>query len=578
MLVADTSTEQDHRSFLLAVIVAVWSPVVGVVVWGVRQLRRPAPVVSTLAQVAEAADLLAGRMSDAWSEQRAEQRKIKESAPVRVGWSWGSDDIALPRRQLNASPPLSTDPRPVPTTSDEAVEEQVSRSGLVTRLYEEVYARLRHGRLVLIGGPGVGKTGAMSLLLLEALRHRDRLSGPDRVNVPVPVWLTLGSWDPTRQGLREWVVATMARNHPFLRAAQFGPDAIEQLFDTGRVGLFLDGLDEMPDARRDQAMERLRTEASGRRVVLTSRPDQYRAASEAGGGLPYTAVVELRPVGPKAAADYLLEGQVGAARHTWRQVTERLKADPKGVLARTLNTPLTLSLARTAHPTDPAPLLDPGLGTERALRGHLLDQALVTAYPNPRERDHATYWLGWIAHHMNTQPDGPTRDLRWWDIPTWIPRGQLQLVSGLTVGLVSGLTVGLVSGRVLGPVIGRVLGLALGLASGLAGGFAGNTRKPQPMLFHRPTPEELRSALVDGLSFGPPFALVFVLGSGSKHEPVLMGGIGYVFGIVFGTVFELIEACAVPTAASADATPLSELPRCFRTPGYWVFQAALDCP
>jgi hypothetical protein len=49
---------------------------------------------------------------------------------------------------------------------------EVLGSGLVTRLHDRVYARLRHGRLVVVGGPGAGKTAAMILLLLEALGHR----------------------------------------------------------------------------------------------------------------------------------------------------------------------------------------------------------------------------------------------------------------------------------------------------------------------------------------------------------------------------------------------------------------------
>jgi hypothetical protein len=73
----------------------------------------------------------------------------------------------------------------------------------------------------------------------------------------------------------------------------------------------------MPDGHRNRALERLRTEAARLRVTLTSRPEQYMSTIEAGEDLPYAAVIELRPVGPKAAARYLLDGQTDGARQAW---------------------------------------------------------------------------------------------------------------------------------------------------------------------------------------------------------------------------------------------------------------------
>ena len=58
------------------------------------------------------------------------------------------------------SPSLATDPNPILSEADEPTPiSQVLSSGVVTRLHDDLYARLHHGKLVLLGGPGAGKTG-----------------------------------------------------------------------------------------------------------------------------------------------------------------------------------------------------------------------------------------------------------------------------------------------------------------------------------------------------------------------------------------------------------------------------------
>ena len=187
-----------------------------------------------------------------------------------------------------------------------------------------------------------------------------------------------------------------------LRVGHLGLDAVNRMFDSGRLALFVDGLDEMPTTDRDRALERLTTQAAGLRV--TSAAD-LTVSSLAGHGrpMPLTAVVELHPVNPAAAADYLLADQIGSSMEAWQQVTDHLEDDPGGALAQTLSTPSTLSLARSLY-TDNSPtdLLRPDLQTEQALRGHLLDQVLVTAYPNLRKLAQATY-AGLVR-----LPNGPT--------------------------------------------------------------------------------------------------------------------------------------------------------------------------
>jgi hypothetical protein len=556
---------------------AVWI-VASALIWGSQRRRRAVGGTSTREQVDAAADKLAEQTFQTWSRQVV-QRGIQSPAPVRVRWRWAADDVALPRQELTAAPSLPTDPGPLPSSADDLPGAgQVLNSGLVTRLHDEVYARLRHGRLVLIGGPGAGKTGAMILLLLEALRYRQGMPEAARTDVPVPVWLTLGSWNPSVHALRDWVIATISRDHPYLRATDFGPDAVAQLFDSGRIALFLDGLDEMPDTLRSKAVERLTGEAAGRRVVITSRPDEFRETIDLGRRqLPYTAVVELAPVRPRAAAEYLLEDQIGDARQAWQAVTDYLLADPEGVLAQTLNTPLTLSLARAAYTAnDPRRLLTRTLADEHELRVHLLDQIVNAAYPDPGERAHASYWLGWLAHKMGTQPNGPIRELRWWQIPSWIPRWRV----GFTGALVGGLSVSVAvclawliidaalpgDSFIFGLLAGLVFGLIGALTVGLASALGLKAISPRSMAVRWPKLRDLRvSAMVARI--WPFFALIsgLVIGVSVGVDEGFAGGLsagatvgvmlGLIIAIALGVPLALVDVWRAPLAAMPAVTP-----------------------
>ena len=561
----DTKDEQDHRAQVWGTLLTALVVVPPVLVWGWTRSRVRPEGASTAGQVEAAADQLATRMLHEWSRQ-AVARGIQLPAPVRVRWQWAGPEVAGDRQEVNEFGSLGTDPSPMPGTTSG----QVLSSGLVTRLHDRVYARLRHGRLVLIGGPGAGKTGAMIMLLLEALQHRGRVPASERTRVPVPVWLTLGSWDPHTQGVHEWVSATLARDHPYLQAVDYGPDAIAQLLREGRVALFLDGLDEMPNLFRRRALHRLTGEAAGIRVVLSSRPVEYQDAIQDDGiGLPYAAVIDLQPVGPQTAADYLLAGRTGRAQLAWQHVTDQLQADPEGVLARTLTTPLTLSLARALGP-DPA-WLSSRIHTEQDLRDQLLDQTLITAYPEPGRRAHATRWLGWIAHHMGTPHDPSwTRDLAWWQIPTWIQRRHLKLLAGLVfgllVGLVVGLVVGLMVGLVFGLVGGLVVGLEVGLVVGLVVALVVGPKPPRQLTVRWPTRGELRTlrrfvvglVLVGEIAGGLVGALGVGLWGGLGVGVAIGSGFGLVVGSGVGLVVGLVDGVwARPIITSSSATPRS---------------------
>jgi hypothetical protein len=89
-----------------------------------------------------------------------------------------------------------------------------------------LYDRLdcERARVVILGGPGAGKTAAMLLLLIDVLEQLiDVLAHrPARSGQPVPVWLTLGGWNPDTTPLRDWAAATLTRDYPGLAAREHG--------------------------------------------------------------------------------------------------------------------------------------------------------------------------------------------------------------------------------------------------------------------------------------------------------------------------------------------------------------------
>lgn len=143
--------------------------------WRDRQARA-AP--TTPAQVMAAADQLAVRMLDTWRTE-ATERQISVPAPVRVRWRWGAADVTPPPVRLITTPVVGTGPRPLPEPEPDPLSVLLD-AGVVTRLHDELYRKLPHGRLVLLGGRGAGKTSAMILLLLAALEHRHRVPESQR--------------------------------------------------------------------------------------------------------------------------------------------------------------------------------------------------------------------------------------------------------------------------------------------------------------------------------------------------------------------------------------------------------------
>ncbi|MGI8334433.1 NACHT domain-containing protein [Actinomadura scrupuli] len=332
---------------------------------------------------------------------------------------WGEEDRL---RQLN-------DPRPLPVRWETKGTTEADADGVFSDIHS-VFSALPGRRMVILGTAGAGKSALAIKLIREMLAAR-------RSGDPVPILLPAGTWTAD-EPMAEWMADQLARNHPGLavriRTAADGKVPLTRaLVDSGVVPI-IDGLDELPVARRGKVIAEINAYGSDNPLVLTSRPTEYvDAVSAASRPVARTVVVELRPLKLSEVKDYLREATRDPPGR-WRDVFVRLDAEPDGALATTLSTPLMVWLARTVYDqADPAELADRDRFAGReAIEAHLLAEFVPAVYrTRPRRAgrrefrcgpDQAARWLGFLASQLGR---ADTPDIAWWRLhageATWAP-------------------------------------------------------------------------------------------------------------------------------------------------------------
>jgi len=497
---------------------------------GARRRADPPPA-DTLA------DLLAQAVRGQWRKE-AVQRVLLTPDPISVSWSLSDLLVAGPVEAAVGHPDVAPAFPPLPGQT-RVTEEQVRSGGGRGELFA-MYAGIASGRVVVVGEPGTGKSGAAVLLLLDALDHRDRVDDKDRVRVPVPVLMTAHGWDPTTYSVQDWLAARLVADYPLFQHRD-GPAEAHKLIDAGAVALLLDGLDEMDVAWRSAVLQAL-SDAPFRVVVLIRSHEMIQAAGAA--WLVGALAVQLHYVSGPQAADYLERARTGPPPLGWKQLLTHLK-HPDSALTWALSTPLAITLVRDTYQSgdDVSELLDgTRFSTADDIEQHLITRALPAAYtsrpgrPKPRySQTQAQQALAFLAREMSQDH---TRDLAWWRIPQWVPtrpRILASMVAGGLLGLLLGalaywpmaivpaaygdrLSMGLGDFLLRGLAFGLGVGLPLGLAYGRGG------REPNRVGNWRAI--SLRSVLTVGVAYGILLALASRLAGGLLR--VLVGDLNVI--------------------------------------------------
>ncbi len=535
------SPQRSDLSTFGAFAVAVIVPVASLVVYLTRV--RQADDTGRGRPLDEVADSLAAVVTEQWT-QAALERRLLQPEPIHVRWERSSRPLAGP---VSAAVKSRRFP-PLPGLSP-SVTRQL-RGGRLQDLHA-VYGGLGSGRLVIIGEPGSGKTGAAVLLVLAALEYRQQVLSPDRKLVPVPVMFTLDGWDPGTQRVGDWLAARLQETYP-LFAGKGGKAEAAELVKAGRIAVFLDGLDEIAEELRPVALRALSQQAVLRVVVLARSFEMTVAARQ--GFLEDAAALELRAVDAAAAADYLTRVQRDPPPRGWGELTGRLRREPGSPIAKALSNPLTLTLVRDTYRSgdDIRELLDfcdaVGDVSGEDIQDHLLDRVLPAAYtpppgePAPRYGlEEARRALGYIAVRMSQEG---TRDLSWWRIPAWASAAPRVTVTGAAFGVMFSF-----GGS---PVFGLVGGALFAYFSLLADRSKAPARRAPLRRRHLFSRNSLVPGLFYGLVGGTLCAAFGLAIRGSAGETA-----AFAVGVGLGTGLAGALAAGLSRSAADDESPLT---------------------
>lgn len=489
----------------------------------------------------KAAQELATAVARQWTAETV-MRSLSRPEPIQLRW-------AITRRAAAVTPPRR-DPR-----TGELVPANLhgDLSDLITE-----FRQLPRRQLVVLGDPGAGKTALAVLLTLDLLTNPEPRE-------PVPVLLSVSTWDPRNEHLYTWLAHKLTEDYPGLgNAAAYGPHAAQRLVADERVMPVLDGLDEAPPELQAAAIDAIDlATAGGRPLVITCRSAEYEEVVLRGGVILASAtVVEMQPVDIEGAARFLTARQ--HPRHSgWQPVIEHLRQHPRGALAQVMSTPLMVDLARTAYSdpaSDPAELSDCARFPDRAsLEEHLLDAFLPAAYPRqlprlpvaggirsaallPYAPEQARRWLTFLAQHLQA---ARTPDLAWWQLADAIPQPTRGLIFALPPALIYA-----AAGELAG---GSRIGIVYGLSFGLAG-FATNSLGKRK----GPLRVELRFRGT-ALRFLRRFAIGLVIGVVLGFGWALSRGLVLMLGLVFGLALGAHVWLDTPADASRVSSPLTVL-------------------
>lgn len=395
------------------------------------------------------------------------------------------------------------------------------------------------GKLLILGSPGAGKTTTMLDLAATLIQRAN-----DDPEEPIPIMVSLSSWQNARQSLTDWLLNELKLKYGV--SQRLGKT---WLAEKKLLPLF-DGLDELPSERQEPVVEAinawLRSEAGAPRLLVCSRLEEYEL---------YAAKLELNgAVCLNLLTDEQLQNYLASL--SIPQLWDTLQQDQD--LLELVRTPLLLSvsiLANEAIATEtweklqtPQERLDYLLDAYISKRLH--ESAVSTQYlPKQHFKAQQTRrWLVWLARQMSTRAEDEFLIEKMQ--PSLLKQGREKWLYKCFPGLFQGTIVGTFTGFYTNFAIGFSSGIVMTAFYALMESDEPiNTVEVFEFSFQKFTPQKILIRwvwLASGLFIG----LVFGLASGSLKGLLLGLLLGAVLGLASSFIYGSIQVFKKDISAS----------------------------